>query len=311
MTRPGHELSPEADAVVERYLDSVRAAMAGQDEEIVAGTIEGLGAHIAERLDADATREDAEALVRELGGVGSSDDRAAGDAGQLTREDMTGARVGRVLGIPYDLRVPTADRIADRWWNPRESRIWMPRAFGMGWDINFGALAVRLRLIEPDAEESPFAAVPARIFIAALAVPVVLTAFMIASYLWLLPELPAQLPSHWDIAGRPDDYAARAFAFGFLLLLAAAPTAYAIYSVAAARPPLNRGVGIAFAAFFSALSSSLWLLTLLTVFTRVTAAWLPLVMILGALLVPAGILLALARAGRAAEIRSDLEGGVR
>lgn len=43
---------------------------------------------------------------------------------------------GRVAGIPYDLRRPTGSRLASRWWNPDDRRIFTPKAFGWGYDIN-------------------------------------------------------------------------------------------------------------------------------------------------------------------------------
>jgi Family of unknown function (DUF5808) len=43
---------------------------------------------------------------------------------------------GRIAGIPYDFRFPTIDRIKSRWWNPSDARIFTPKSFGVGWDIN-------------------------------------------------------------------------------------------------------------------------------------------------------------------------------
>ncbi len=45
----------------------------------------------------------------------------------------------------------------ERIWNPVDPRIMMPRTWGIGWTINFGAIAVRLGLVRPDdLEEQPF-----------------------------------------------------------------------------------------------------------------------------------------------------------
>ncbi|MCW2857022.1 MAG: hypothetical protein JWR52_2637 [Marmoricola sp.] len=46
-------------------------------------------------------------------------------------------RTGTFLGVPYDWRRPTKTRYKDRMWNPDESRVMTPRAFGWGYDINF------------------------------------------------------------------------------------------------------------------------------------------------------------------------------
>lgn len=47
---------------------------------------------------------------------------------------------GLVAGVmPYDFRKPTMDRIRQSSWNP-EGPILTPKAWGLGWTINFGAL---------------------------------------------------------------------------------------------------------------------------------------------------------------------------
>lgn len=43
---------------------------------------------------------------------------------------------GRVLGVPYDFRLPTWNKLKSHYWNPEDERIFIPRAFGVGWDIN-------------------------------------------------------------------------------------------------------------------------------------------------------------------------------
>ncbi len=43
---------------------------------------------------------------------------------------------GSILIFPYDFRVPTVDRVLQRWWNPEDERILTPDVFGVGWSIN-------------------------------------------------------------------------------------------------------------------------------------------------------------------------------
>jgi hypothetical protein len=50
---------------------------------------------------------------------------------------------GTLLGVPYDWRRPTVARVRSRLWNPEEPRLFTPRVFGMGWDINFARLLGR------------------------------------------------------------------------------------------------------------------------------------------------------------------------
>ena len=51
---------------------------------------------------------------------------------------------GEMFGfLPYDFRPPTMDRMRERMWNPKEGHIITPMVFGLGWTLNFGALAKR------------------------------------------------------------------------------------------------------------------------------------------------------------------------
>jgi uncharacterized membrane protein len=52
---------------------------------------------------------------------------------------------GSILGIPYDFRLPTPERIEEKIWNKNTSRIIMPHIFGVGWSINFYPLVHMIR----------------------------------------------------------------------------------------------------------------------------------------------------------------------
>jgi hypothetical protein len=52
-------------------------------------------------------------------------------------------RAGTFLGIPYDWRRPTVVRAKARWWNPGDPRLFTPKVFGWGWDINLARLVGR------------------------------------------------------------------------------------------------------------------------------------------------------------------------
>jgi len=43
---------------------------------------------------------------------------------------------GTLAGMPYDLRPPTVRRMRARWWNPHDPRLFTPKAFGWGYDLN-------------------------------------------------------------------------------------------------------------------------------------------------------------------------------
>ncbi|HEU5003089.1 MAG TPA: DUF5808 domain-containing protein [Actinomycetota bacterium] len=44
---------------------------------------------------------------------------------------------GKFLGMPYDWRKPTAARVKSRMWNPADPRLFTPRSYGWGYDMNF------------------------------------------------------------------------------------------------------------------------------------------------------------------------------
>jgi hypothetical protein len=53
---------------------------------------------------------------------------------------------GTFLGLPYDFRWPTLARFRKRFWNPRDRRLFTPKAFGWGLDLNLHELLCRLGL---------------------------------------------------------------------------------------------------------------------------------------------------------------------
>ena len=54
------------------------------------------------------------------------------------REDRTWH--GRLLGIPYDFRLPTVEKVRERLWAPANPNLLVPHVFGMGWTVNLGRL---------------------------------------------------------------------------------------------------------------------------------------------------------------------------
>jgi hypothetical protein len=59
-------------------------------------------------------------------------------------------RKGTFLGIPYDWRWPTAERMRAAFWNPANRRILTPKVFGWGFTINFYEVARRLGLVHTE-----------------------------------------------------------------------------------------------------------------------------------------------------------------
>ena len=56
-------------------------------------------------------------------------------------------RTGVFLGLPYDWRAPTWERVKSRLWNAQDRRLLTPKAFGWGFDLNLYQVARRLRLV--------------------------------------------------------------------------------------------------------------------------------------------------------------------
>jgi hypothetical protein len=47
---------------------------------------------------------------------------------------------GEVCGVPYDFRRPSLERMRRSWWNSDDPRLFTPRSFGVGWDVNLHRL---------------------------------------------------------------------------------------------------------------------------------------------------------------------------
>jgi hypothetical protein len=82
-------------------------------------------------------------LILALGGVGLV---IAAVVSELRRPRAERTWEGKVGGVvPYYLRPPTMQRVRSTYWNPASPRILQTKAFGVGWDVNFAAIARRGR----------------------------------------------------------------------------------------------------------------------------------------------------------------------
>jgi uncharacterized protein DUF5808 len=52
---------------------------------------------------------------------------------------------GRFLGMPYDWRRPSRDRLRKKAWDPENPKLFVPKVFGWGYGINWAALFSRRR----------------------------------------------------------------------------------------------------------------------------------------------------------------------
>ncbi len=53
------------------------------------------------------------------------------------------SRTGRFLGLPYDWRRPSLERIRGRAWDPANPKLFVPKAYGWGYSLNFARLLRR------------------------------------------------------------------------------------------------------------------------------------------------------------------------
>jgi hypothetical protein len=303
---PGDDtLSPAVTALIDDYFARFRNEAHTADAPGLNEVVADLRDHVLTRLEPTSCLPDD--AVRVLAELGSPAELAAGFVDSSTGGDEGGssALTGRLLGVPYDLRAPTSERYAARWWNPLDRRVFVPKALGMGWSVNFGALAVLTRIVRPDDEDVPFASVPPRVVAGTLLAPVVvLAAFaVIAASSWA--ALPARVPSHWGITGQIDGYLSSGSALSLMSALAAVPVALAGWVHLRRRAPLNR-IGA------SALSLSLATLALAVLAQTLFAVGggggvgVILAGLACSLLLPFALLIGVARIGRNAERRRDL-----
>nr|WP_300145333.1 DUF1648 domain-containing protein [Propionicimonas sp.] len=287
MIRELTELAPDARAVAQAYLDSAADRVAADDRDAV---VDDLRLFLCEHLTPAATVADVNAVIEQ--------------AGPVPAEARTPCQHLRdLLSSGFDPR-NAATRIATTWWNPADERLFLPRAIGWGWDLNFGALAVRLGLIEADAESEPFSATPDRVFVAATAVPAARAAATVLHYAFRGRSLPAQLPAHWDIAGAPDRWMSRRRAAVTDLAMTLVP-AIAAAGAARSRQPGPARAGVLAAA--GAVGAGGAAVTVLRTLGDRPRVWTGPAIVLAIAGTAGGILLGLARAGRAAEIRRDLD----
>ena len=195
--------------------------------------------------------------------------------------------------------------MALRVWNPTDPRVLVPKAFGMGWTINFGALAVRAHLVRPDDEDDAFDAVPEGVVTATLAAPVaVLVAFaVLAATTW--SGLPATVPVHWDAAGHVNGYSSRGTAVLGLALLAVVPVLAAVWVHVRRRRAFTRVAASAVSLGFAVMSVGFLAQTVVSA-RGGTSMWATWIGVGGLVILPFVLLVVTSRLGSAAERRRDL-----
>lgn len=72
----------------------------------------------------------------------------------MTQEEAGPQEERTFFGMPMNWEL-NPYKMARNWWNPEDERIFPPRVFGIGWDVNGHALLRRIGLLsgEPREEE--------------------------------------------------------------------------------------------------------------------------------------------------------------
>jgi len=306
-------LTPGAAELIDDYfarfrVEALAAGVHGWEDAVA-----DLRAHVRDRLVGSAgTQED---VVRVLAELGATEVLAAAYADPSPEEDFQGLlpqdasprRTGRVLGVPYDMRLPNSGRFASRLWNPLDRRVLVPKPLGMGWTVNFGALAVLTRIVRPDDEDVPFGAVPTWIVVGTLATPLAaLVAFAVLTAVsWA--HLPALVPVHWGVSGHADGYWSRGAAMVFLSAMAVVPAGLAVWVHLRRRPQFSRVAASALSLSLTTLALAVLVQTLFTL-DGGTGLWPIWIGLACSLALPFLLLVGVSRIGRAAERRHDLLG---
>lgn len=112
-----------------------------------------------------------------------------------------------------------------RVWDPMNRSILVPRVVGLGWDINLGAVAVKLGWLRPDDSDCDvIGAIPEKELRLSTSLPTVGAGLALIASAIAVSRSPNILPSGWNMAFRPNRYssAATALAPGVIMSLTAA-----------------------------------------------------------------------------------------
>jgi hypothetical protein len=75
-------------------------------------------------------------LVRVLLGVGVASLITIALKEQLALPPEQRTWQGKVLGMPYDFRIPSREILQEAFWNSETSQVLVPRPFVIGWTVN-------------------------------------------------------------------------------------------------------------------------------------------------------------------------------
>ncbi|MCO5225627.1 MAG: DUF5808 domain-containing protein, partial [Thermomicrobiales bacterium] len=125
---------------------------------------------------------DAREVIREVGDdnihdvLGDPADYANAARNAFVSEKTTDEPQAHLGPVTVDFRGLTNSAVRSRLWDPTNPRIFTSKIFGIGWDINLGAIAVKLGLLRPDDyDDEAVRAIPPTIWRCSTGYPVVLS----------------------------------------------------------------------------------------------------------------------------------------
>ena len=183
-TAPGRPAAPDP---LSDYVAQVRAHL-GAAAPALAEDLAELDASLRETADSQGYQT-------ALAAYGPAADYAAALRGSRAADDQAdrpGERppVRRVLGVPVALSPRGLSERAARSFSPADPLL-VPRAYGIGWDVNLGALAVRAGLAHPDDLDDDLDLAPAQMTALSL-VPALLALGVAATGTHWAPRGPRQ-----------------------------------------------------------------------------------------------------------------------
>ncbi|WP_460781623.1 DUF5808 domain-containing protein [Microbacterium shaanxiense] len=201
------------------YLRAVGAHLGSLSRTDRILALEGLEAQLVELVDAGI--EPVEAL-------GAPEDYAGELLDALASDASADEPHLRVLGLPVETRGLVSARVRSRTWNPESPRLVVPRLLGVGWTLNLGALAVRLKLIRPDdATSDVLDQIPERSVRAAQLAPLLAAGATAGALALMWKKMPDRVASGFDAFGRQNRTSSKLSMLGSLML-GVAPALWAL-----------------------------------------------------------------------------------
>jgi hypothetical protein len=287
-------LPADAQVLVDAWVAELRAELRGVPDEARDEIASEVVAHVADALGTDAGADEVASVLAEFGTSSeyATAVREALDEGSEFRMPVT----GRILGMPYEWRMPTTARVRSRWWDTSNSKVLVPKIFGVGWTINFGGLAVKLGLLHADDGDEPFESVPDSFMWTALAVPTVLVMAFVGIWFVKHGVASAQVPTHWGPSGAADGWSSKNSVLAITFAALVIPYLWAVWGYVSRDSKFSRVIICAFAASIEILGLTIYSLSILEVVTS-NPVVLGSGLVLPILVIPFAMLVGFARIG--------------